>query len=313
MTPVVTYGMIIAIGAVVAVAFYFMFAAEPTEAYTEVMFSEMSAEDYLLSSVQLYAPEVVRNDTVYKAVAYNSGSINLNDVTALLVRGDSSFALQMVDKEGDVVSSLPKQSIAFIPVSPFPQAGDVLVVGVARLHTTKSFQSTPKHVYEFPAMESALADKDFLVVNVSDMECGVNNTFAWTIHIDPSDIVKVYLDGYAWSSGMISYFTVTDGDETVSDSVSEEVHVTYDVSDFDYSNGVLNACVYLTDGDDLMMDYLEAVVVYTGQSYVSDMTLPVASDGSPTGNVSTDSPLLGVMTDEAAECRGSFTDKDFAS
>ncbi|MCD6522227.1 MAG: hypothetical protein J7K68_00615 [Candidatus Diapherotrites archaeon] len=309
-SPIVEFALLVLITSIVATTFYLFYWSAPEQAARTLKLKQHENVQTISSMLLLYAPAVVGVGKPYRATVYNIGASPIPHPRALLVKTNgTTYSFSLYDDNGKEVASLLPNTVAFVEISPLPEEGDTLIVGRGSVMTSYTYTSDVLFISTVEPEESQLKHKDFATIRVNKTYCLPENTFTFVVGIENSSITSFYLDAYLWTVDQVSYVKITDGTHNIYDTVSDPVHVTYDISNFEYSNGIITICVVNTDGDPIEIDYMNVIAVFNKNESVLDNLAPTASNGSPTGTINDDTPLLGVMTDENALCKGTI-DKD---
>ncbi|MCK4326911.1 MAG: hypothetical protein KAW41_00360 [Candidatus Diapherotrites archaeon] len=259
---IVGYVMLLAIGAILGVALFYMFASTSSEIGTIMHTQSRQQARVISSSLSLYAPGAVREGIPYRAVVQNTGHSTITGLSAFIKSGEVETSLTVTDLGGSPISSLLKDRVGLVTVAPPPQQGDLLVVGGKETYAFKSFDTAPKRVKQVVCGGPELSAVDGSGITIYSNTCGANNTFTCNLTVDPDSL---YVVAWAKSQGGYSYFIVTDGGNfSVLDSVSSDGDEgVYYAGDAATPGNELDVCIQKTVGGYLFLDYLIAVPLYT--------------------------------------------------
>ena len=195
---IVGYVILLAVGAVVGIALFYMFASTSTEVGNIIHTQSQQQARIISSSLDLYTPGAVREGIPYRAVVQNTGHTTITSLSAFIQSGATETPLTVTDLDGNAIPSLPKDQMGLVTINPAPEAGDVLVVGGAETYAMKIFDTAPKRVKTVACGGAELADQDGSGITISSDDCEAGNTFNCNLTVDPDSL---YIVAYAKSQG----------------------------------------------------------------------------------------------------------------
>lgn len=264
-SQIVSFVLILAIGSIAAVGFFYVYSATTSEVGSELRLEKDTTLSRLKSSLSLFAPLTVRNSSTYYAAVYNSGLSTIRALEAKYVKGSITTTLTIKDKTGQSITVLEPSNVAFIEFASLPTKNGVLLVeSPGQSFDFKVFNSDVLEIIEVNSNVSALNSIDSSNVTVSLAGCVASNSFEFDIGMDSTDITNMYVEGYGWGAGKVAYFNVTDvnGDTEVIDSLLTSDRFVFDVSDANVTSQKVTLCVNNFKGNDVVLDLLRLVVVF---------------------------------------------------
>ncbi len=259
-----SFVLLLAIGAVIATAFYFAYAGSASDMSSALQQQRDSSINRLSGSVVFFAPQSMKNNSGYYGAVYNSGVIPLRSPDLKFSSSGSEIGVALIDASGTNVTYLAEGDVAFFTLSDRPQANDLLMFHSDELNHFHAFPADVSRVVLLQSSTSSLNAVDGVYENITDVNCTANSTYSWYVGVNRSELEHIFVDGYAKSRLGASYMTVTDeASMNVTDSFTTTwARVTYDISDATYAGDTLSLCVNMPKGQEVYLDYLRVVVLY---------------------------------------------------
>lgn len=263
-SQMVSFVLLFAIGAIIAVAFYYMYAGSGADVGASLEAQRTASLNRMKSSVTFFAPQSMKNGSSYYGAVYNSGVVSLHSPVLSFSRSGTESELSLTDVSGTNITYLPAGDVGFFSVSERPMEGNLLLFHSDEMNHFHVFPDDVSRVVLLQSSKSSLNSIDEVYENITTENCTSNTTYSWYVGMPKSDVHYMFMDTYARSTLGATYTELNDlSTEYVTDSFGTAwTRATYDISDFNYSDDTLEVCVRVTKGRDLELDYLRAVVLY---------------------------------------------------
>jgi hypothetical protein len=259
-SQIVSFVLLVAIGAIIAGAFYYLYAGAGAASGGALEDQRLASLSRMKASVTFFAPQSMKNSSNYFGAVYNSGTAVLH---GLELNFSSSGGLSLTDSSGNNLTYLSPGDVGFFSTSTRPVAGDVLMFHSTETNAFHSFSTGVSRVVLLQG-QASLNSVDSSYENITSTSCSAGNRYSWYVGVNKSAISGLFLDVYARSTLGVTFVNVTDESGTgVIDSFDEDwERASYDISNANYAGDTLTLCVNLQKGDGINLDYMRAVVIY---------------------------------------------------
>jgi hypothetical protein len=262
-SQIVSFVMLVAIGAIIAGAFYYLYAGAGAASGGALEDQRVASLNRMKASVTFFAPQSMKNNSNYFGAVYNSGTAVLHDLNLTLSASGSEKRLALTDSSGSNLTFLSPGDVGFFSTSTRPIAGDLVMFHSTETNAFHTFSTGVSRVVLLQG-QASLNSIDESYENVTAENCSASNRYSWYVGVQKSAISGLFVDVYARSTLGATFMNVTDeAGADVIDSFGEDwARASYDVSDATYAGDTLTLCVNVPKGNGLNIDYMRAVVLY---------------------------------------------------
>jgi hypothetical protein len=256
--------MLIAIAAIIAVAFYYVYSAQTGESRAQALKSEATTFERLTGGMTLFVPEAMQENGSYRAAVYNTGAAHVHDLVAFVQRPGGVTYYNVTDLNGAVLTSgLPERGAGFINISTRPLKGDLLVVGGREAAAFHLFSSDVKRIKTVDGSTSAFNTVDGTALNFTDSNCSASNRYSWNLGVTKAATSSLLFEAYGWTNDTITFFQLDDeAGHYVEDSFDAAARSVMDMTNATWSGTTITICVKKVKKDTLRLDYLKPTVIY---------------------------------------------------